>query len=158
MANKHGFAFRAVNYGLEETTAKIAVQIEEGMSTSEYGAWLQNEADIGAMQLAQQTFMGLLLREAVYHKHPSFAEEREWRLCKHVERLSEEIRYRAGTRGIIPYVEFALEPMSTQFANLAVEVVLYPGGISNAQFDAAHMAGHSFCSSFTRSSCPVVTS
>ncbi|HEX8902501.1 DUF2971 domain-containing protein [Vitreimonas sp.] len=130
VADKQEFTFRSVNYGPEETAAKIAVQIEAGMSTSEYGSWLQNEGDIGATQIAQQIFLGLLLREAVYHKHPSFAEEREWRLCKHVERLSGEIKYRSGARGIIPYVEFALEPMSTQFANLAVEVVLYPGGRS----------------------------
>lgn len=163
-AKENDFDFRAVNYDPAVTERRVVELVELGMESTEYGAWNANPSDIGSRQSCAGVFERIFLQEAVFHKHPSFEEEREWRLCKQISRLSREIKFRTTRRGIVPYLEFQLKPMPPVFdhhpSNFAMEVVLYPGGISNAQFDAAHMACSTldFCGGVHRSSCPVVTS
>lgn len=163
-ARKNGYDFRPVNYNTDIAEQRISEIIELGLSSSEYATWKNAPTDVGSRQSCAGVFTRLLLEEAVFHKHPSFEEEGEWRLCKQIIRLDDGIRYRANSRGIVPYLEFPLDPLKPVLehapTNYALEVMLYPGGISNAQFDAAWMASTAsgFCGGVHRSSCPVVTS
>jgi hypothetical protein len=58
-------------------------------------------------------FFGFLVMAAACFKHPSFREEREWRLVLRtpVNRLLDtQLHFRLGTSTLVPYIEFALAP------------------------------------------------
>ena len=52
--------------------------------------------------------MSLVLPTVAAIKHPTFAEEQEWRLLSTSWGASESLRFRPGSAGLVPYVEVSL--------------------------------------------------
>jgi hypothetical protein len=63
-------------------------------------------------------------------KHPSFAEEKEWRIIKHTLTQKPNIKFRQGKYSLIPYVEIKFD--ATTFPNILSEVIIGPTPYSAA--------------------------
>lgn len=63
----------------------------------------------------------MVLLAAVF-KHPSFGEEREWRLVRIVNPRSviKDVRFRLGAHSLIPYTQFGLAPLHESLTSIVV--------------------------------------
>jgi hypothetical protein len=87
------------------------------------------------------TYFGRILRNSVLMKHEAFSEEREWRVARLAFALSQEIKFRTSTSGIVPYAVIPIADAGDSariIPGLIKRVVVGPLG--NASHDARSRA------------------
>jgi len=93
---------------------------ERAKQPGPFGQSSQEQLD-KIMPIMLQVFAGMQMSDiASYLKHPSFSEEREWRI---VLQKDANISYRAGTSFLTPFV---LIPLALLVTHALVEVVVGP--------------------------------
>lgn len=80
-----------------------------------------------ARATASVRFQRLGHRLAPTFKHPSFAEEREWRLIGMIGVNDPRARYRTKDNIIVPYGEIDIDPRSARYPLRPVEIIVGPG-------------------------------
>jgi len=90
--------FAKVTYGLDDARHYLAAMLEAVAPHPTAHPGVQ-----GNVQL-----MSLVLPTVAAIKHPTFAEEQEWRLLSTSWGASESLRFRPGSAGLVPYVEVSL--------------------------------------------------
>lgn len=112
-----GFKFGAVEYDLDSAVNFFRKEIRHHIQKME-AKW-----GSGGAVLCLEEFEIFLSSVLPFVKHPSFAEEKEWRAFKYV-RETNMIRFRAGRKKITPYTQLALSE-SNQIEGLT-EVIMGP--------------------------------
>jgi len=147
MAEKQGFFLCPCVYD-HYTQCAIIREIVEGYITH-YRA--QREAGVDISEARQRTaweFGQHIVRYGPVLKHPSFREEKEWRLISGI--ISEthlQIDYRAGAAGISPFFRFNL--VDDEHPNLKVDgvhTVVITGPCND--YEAAQMAVQFLCTTY----------
>jgi hypothetical protein len=108
----------------------------------------------------RQEMTGEIQAHACWWKHPSYAEESEWRLVSE-QRLDREVKFRAGRTAIVPYVEIKLdEPEELQVSGMtAVLAHTYIGPCAEPEIAVGSLmhlfeANRMSCPQFTLSGSP----
>jgi Protein of unknown function (DUF2971) len=114
LASVQKFEFQQCVYTSKEHGAFIASLIERARQ-----ALRQKDVDQAVMICA-----GGLVMVAPRLKHPSFAEEKEWRLFAYVGKSSRPMKFRQGRSMLIPYGEFKLANADGKMPT--VEIVVGP--------------------------------
>ncbi len=123
VAHRNALSLSPCIYGGEEQ--RLAIEQHLGGVLDSYGNW-----DIEASEVSIRTRNLLSASEAVRSviKHPSFAEEREWRLHGPVSSVDPRCNWRPARPYIRPYVEINLIDEATPTtANPMAEVRIGPG-------------------------------
>lgn len=119
LANRHNFQLARCIYAREQQVELIDRVIKSLVETS-------LSHNLGDNRASEEQFFQTIevdvLRIAALLKHPSFAEEDEWRIVSPVvtDYLASPVKFREGTSMLIPYYEF---PLTRQDGTMPVEHV-----------------------------------
>jgi len=125
-AKPHGFSLYPCIYDREEQKDLIQFIVGSYLGLLQ-GVWLSaSRTTRGLVESAAFYFVGALVRVAPLIKHPTFFEEREWRLVGTIPPVGDSVKFRRVGDSVFPYREIRLAGEGSDFGAVIGKIVVGP--------------------------------
>jgi len=142
LAERNGFSLYPCIYDREEQRDLIQFIVGSYLGLLQGITVSANRATKGLVESAAFNFVGALVRVAPLLKHPTFFEEREWRLVATTPPVGNSVKSRRVGNSVLPYREIRLAGAGSDSGTVIGKVVVGPARKLQASVDAIRKVLH----------------